>query len=51
MTIEEIRKNAPLEATHYDDNGNYYRYNGYYLEMYSWGWLAVSHSAEIKPLH
>lgn len=50
MTIEEIRKGAPHTATHYDDNGNYYRYNYPYLEMYSWGWITVSHSQKIKPL-
>ena len=50
MDIKQIRKNAPSGATHYDDNGNYYRYNYPYLEIYSWGWLTVSHSSKIKPL-
>lgn len=33
MNIEQIRKNAPSGATHYDANGNYYRYSYPYLEI------------------
>lgn len=50
MTLEEIKRNAPDGATHYDDQGNYYRYNYPHLEVYAWGWMSVSHSIKIKPL-
>jgi len=55
MDLNEIRKNAPEGATHYDKFGNYYKVKAI---NYQWqnGWIMMTHSImypvhEIKPLN
>lgn len=56
MTIEEIRRNAPEGATHYDDVGIYYKKEGKFLYMEindGWIWytnIELISEFEIKPL-
>lgn len=57
MKIEEIRKNAPDGATHYDDVGIYYKVHGVAVYMQidnDWIWytpLELISEFEIKPLN
>ena len=57
MTIEEIRKNAPDGATHYEIDGRfiyYYKFNNINLSIWNRnkGWLLkpVEWAVDIKPL-
>lgn len=55
MTIEEIRKNAPDGATHYDDYGGYYKVSFFtYKWMGEWScdWHILMHEPyfKLKPL-
>ena len=57
MTIDEIRKNAPVGATHYELDGRftyYYKFNNVNLSIWNInkGWLLkpVEWALDIKPL-
>lgn len=53
MDIEEIRKNAPDGATHYDVNFRYYMMNQHDYLVYKWcgfGWLLQLNPVDLKPL-
>lgn len=51
MNIEEIRKNAPEGATHYDEYGGYYMILFFkYKWMGEWYLLMHNPCFELKPL-
>ena len=57
MTIEEIRKNAPKGATHYEIDSRfiyYYKFNNSNLSIWNRnkGWMLkpIEWAADIKPL-
>lgn len=52
MTIEEIRKNAPPEATHYIiENGKVFYYNGMCIWFRnSWWFAMLGNKDQLKPL-
>lgn len=53
MTLDEIRKNKPEGATHYDKFGNYYKKKAiiYWYQFDRWVMMTHSPQYELKPLY
>lgn len=53
MTLDEIRKNKPEGATHYDDYGNYWKidYSRQWMYYESNQWFITNHTPSVKPLY